>query len=46
MSSKATKEALKSIRAKLQNNEPEGALHEATQLMRSIGDKDAEAATA
>lgn len=41
----STKAALKSIRAKLQGNEPEGALHEATQLMRNIGDKDPEAPT-
>jgi superkiller protein 3 len=41
----STKSALKSIRAKLQNDEPEGALHEATQLLRSIGEKDPEAPT-
>ncbi|BEI86438.1 hypothetical protein CcaverHIS002_0607250 [Cutaneotrichosporon cavernicola] len=41
----STKSALKSVRLKLQNDEPEGALHEATQLLRSIGEKDPEAPT-
>ncbi|GMK57364.1 hypothetical protein CspeluHIS016_0401980 [Cutaneotrichosporon spelunceum] len=41
----STKSALKSIRTKLQNDEPEGALHEATKLLRSIGEKDPEAPT-
>lgn len=41
----STKSTLKTIRAKLSSDEPEGALYEATQLLKSIGDKDPEAPT-
>lgn len=41
----STKSALKSIRTKLQNDEPEGADHEALQLLRRIGENDPEAPT-
>lgn len=34
----STKAALKSIRTKLQDDEPEGALYEATNLLKSIPD--------
>jgi len=41
----ATKKALKEVRNKLQDGENEGALYAATNLLKSIGEKDPEAPT-
>jgi hypothetical protein len=41
----STKKALKEIRNKLSGREHEGALYEATNLLKSIGEKDPDAPT-
>lgn len=41
----STKKALKEVRTKLSENENEGALYEATNLLKRIGEKDSEAPT-